>query len=67
MLLLCWGGDERGSEFAGSSRDVPVLGDGANTAEVLDRAAADNVMPRRTALAMAEARVRRAMGWRRWR
>jgi len=38
-----------------------------NTAEVLERAAADNAMPRRAAVAMAEARVRRAMGWRRWR
>jgi glutamate dehydrogenase (NAD(P)+) len=39
----------------------------ANTAEVLDRSAAERVPPRRAAVAMAEARVRRAMGWRRWR
>jgi glutamate dehydrogenase (NAD(P)+) len=38
-----------------------------NTAEVLDRAAARGVMPRVAAVALAEARVRRAMGWRRWR
>jgi glutamate dehydrogenase (NAD(P)+) len=39
----------------------------ANTAEVLERAAAEAIAPRRAAVAMAEARVRRAMGWRRWR
>jgi glutamate dehydrogenase (NAD(P)+) len=39
----------------------------ANTGEVLDRAAAERVTPRRAAVALAEARVRRAMGWRRWR
>lgn len=39
----------------------------ANTSEVLERAAADRVMPRRAAVALAEARVRRAMAWRRWR
>lgn len=38
-----------------------------NTAEVLQRAAAERMMPRAAAVAMAEARVRRAMGWRRWR
>jgi glutamate dehydrogenase (NAD(P)+) len=38
-----------------------------NPAEVLDRAAARGVMPRVAAVALAEARVRRAMGWRRWR
>jgi glutamate dehydrogenase/leucine dehydrogenase len=39
----------------------------ANTAEVLDRAAAAATPPRQAAVAMAAARVRRAMGWRRWR
>jgi glutamate dehydrogenase (NAD(P)+) len=39
----------------------------ANTAEVLERAGAEGTMPRRAAVAMAEARVRRAMSWRRWR
>ena len=39
----------------------------ANTSEVLHRAAADRTLPRTAAVAMAEARVRRAMGWRRWR
>ncbi|MCM5569651.1 Glu/Leu/Phe/Val dehydrogenase [Burkholderiaceae bacterium FT117] len=39
----------------------------ANTAEVLERSAAEGVLPREAAVAMAEARVRRAMGWRRWR
>jgi glutamate dehydrogenase (NAD(P)+) len=38
-----------------------------NTAEVLERAANEGTTPRRAAVAMAEARVRRAMGWRRWR
>lgn len=39
----------------------------ANTAEVLARAAGDRITPRRAAVAMAEARVRRAAAWRRWR
>ena len=39
----------------------------ANTAEVLECAANEGTTPRRAAVAMAEARVRRAMGWRRWR
>ena len=39
----------------------------ANTAEVLARAAAEATTPRAAAVTMAGARVRRAMGWRRWR
>lgn len=39
----------------------------ANTAEVLERSVADGVPPRVAAVAMAEARVRRAMAWRRFR
>jgi glutamate dehydrogenase (NAD(P)+) len=39
----------------------------ANTAEVLQRAAVERTLPRAAAVAMAEARVRRATGWRRWR
>ena len=39
----------------------------ANTAEVLERSRAEGLPPRDAAVAMAAARVRRAMGWRRWR
>jgi len=38
----------------------------ANTAEVLDRAKRENILPRAAAVAMAGERVRKAMGLRRW-
>jgi glutamate dehydrogenase (NAD(P)+) len=58
-------------EYHGGSQAQALerIGDSirTNTAEVLERAAAGGTTPRRAAVAMAEARVRRAMGWRRWR
>ncbi len=38
----------------------------ANTAEVLERAERDNILPRAAAVAMAEERVRKGMALRRW-
>lgn len=38
----------------------------ANTVEVLERSASEGILPREAAVAMAEARVRRAMAWSRW-
>jgi glutamate dehydrogenase (NAD(P)+) len=38
----------------------------ANTKQVLDEATRKKILPRAAALALASARVRKAMGWRRW-
>jgi glutamate dehydrogenase (NAD(P)+) len=39
----------------------------ANTTEVLERSASECIAPREAAIAMAESRIRKAMGLRRWR
>ncbi len=39
----------------------------ANTAEVLERARRDSVLPRAAATALADDRIREAMSFRRWR
>ncbi len=38
----------------------------ANTKQVLDEATKQKIVPRETALTLATARVKKAMGWRRW-